>query len=813
MMKFFKYPFQKVEKKWLNHWQKSNFKLCQTKDFPKKPKYYVLEMFPYPSGEGLHVGHVENYTAGDIYARFKRMNGYEVLHPMGWDAFGLPAENYAIKMKKHPSEIVKHNIGVFKKQLLKMGFGYDWKREINTTDPKYYRWTQWMFLKLFEKGLAYEKEAPINFCPSCKTGLANEEVTADGTCDRCGTPVEKKLLKQWWIKITAYAERLLKDIDLLDWPEDVKEMQKNWIGKSNGHQIKFVLKDDNNFKIGEIEVFTTRADTLFGATYLVLAPEHPIINQLKDSIQNYYEVQHYITDALQKSELERTDLSKIKTGVEMRGIKAINPANQEAIPVWISDYVLMHYGTGAIMAVPAHDERDFEFAKKFKLNITEVISPDGKEHPLEEAYTGDGVLINSGPFNGLDSKSAQEKLALYVGAKKVTNYKMRDWIFSRQRYWGEPIPIVHCPKCGAVPVPEKNLPVTLPNVKSYEPTGTGESPLAAIESWVNTKCPKCGGPAKRETNTMPQWAGSCWYYLRYLDPKNSKKFVDPKKEKKWLPVDIYIGGKEHAVLHLLYARFWHKFLKDIGAVATEEPFKKLVNQGIILGSDGRKMSKSFGNVVNPDEMVKKYGADALRMYIMFMGPLEDMKAWNTDGINGLSRFISRVWSLYQNQLRLKGKEVKNVELEKVLHRTIKKVTDDTENLRFNTAISALMECLNKMQEKEVKIPKAYLETYLKLLAPYAPFITEELWHELGHRNSIHEEKWPKYNKKYLEQKTFELLVQVNGKLRAKIEAPLNLSQKEAEKLALAHPQVQKFLQNAKPKKIIFVPNRLINLVG
>ena len=812
-MKFFKYPFQKIEKKWLTQWQKSNFKTYQAKDFPKKSKYYVLEMFPYPSGEGLHVGHVENYTAGDIYARFKRMNGCEVLHPMGWDAFGLPAENYAIKIKKHPSEIVKQNIRVFKKQLLRMGFGYDWKREINTTDPKYYRWTQWMFLKLFEKGLAYQKEAPINFCPSCKTGLANEEVTSEGTCDRCGTPVEKKLLKQWWIRITAYAERLLKDLDLLDWPADIKEMQKNWIGKSEGHQIKFTLKNNNNFKVGEIEVFTTRADTLFGATYLVLAPEHPVINQLNDYIENYYEVQHYIMDAMKKSDLERTDLAKVKTGVEIRGIKAINPANQEAVPIWISDYVLMHYGTGAIMAVPAHDERDFEFAKKFKLNIVEVISPDGKEHLLEEAYTGDGVLINSGPFNGLDSKSAQEKIALYVGAKKVTNYKMRDWIFSRQRYWGEPIPIIHCPKCGIVPVPEKDLPVTLPNVKSYEPTGTGESPLASIESWVNTKCPKCGGPAKRETNTMPQWAGSCWYYLRYLDPKNNKKFVDLKKEKKWLPVDIYIGGKEHAVLHLLYARFWHKFLKDIGVITTEEPFKKLVNQGIILGSDSRKMSKSFGNVVNPDNMVKQYGADVLRMYIMFLGPLEDMKAWNTEGINGLSRFISRVWNLYQNQLRMKGKEVKNMELEKTLHRTIKKVTEDTENLRFNTAISALMECLNKMQDKEIKISKNYLKTFLKLLAPYAPFISEELWHELGHRNSIHEEKWPEYNEKYLQKNTFELLVQINGKLRAKIEVPLNITQNQAEKLALAQPSVQKFIKNAKPKKIIFIPNRLINLVG
>lgn len=811
-MKFYNYPFSKIEKKWLNQWQKNNYKNFQTKDFSKKPKYYVLEMFPYPSGEGLHVGHVENYTAGDIYTRFKKMQGYEVLHPMGWDAFGLPAENYAIKVKKQPAEIVAKNVKVFKKQILRMGFAYDWTREINTTDPKYYKWTQWMFLKLFEKGLAYEKEAPINFCPSCKTGLANEEVSADGKCERCGTPVERKMLKQWWIKITAYAEKLLKDVDALDWSEDIKEMQKNWIGKSIGHQIKFAIKDKNNFKINEVEVFTTRIDTLFGATYLVLAPENPLVNQLKDYITNRYEVEKYIEEAIQKSELERTDLAKTKTGVELKGILAVNPTNQQLIPIWISDYVLGNYGTGAIMAVPAHDDRDFEFAKKFKLEIIEVISPDGEKHQLENAYTADGILINSGPFSGLKNREAQEKIALFVGAKKVTNYKMRDWIFSRQRYWGEPIPIVHCPKCGVVPIPENQLPLTLPKVKSYEPTGTGESPLAAIDSWVNTKCPKCGGPAKRETNTMPQWAGSCWYYLRYLDSKNNKKFVDIKKEKRWLPVDVYIGGKEHAVLHLLYARFWHKFLKDIGAVTTSEPFKKLVNQGIILGADNRKMSKSFGNVVNPDNVVLQYGADALRMYVMFMGPLGDMKVWNTNGVNGLYRFINRVWNLYQNQIRLNGKTIVDKNLEKAIHQTIKKATDDTENMRFNTAISAMMECLNKMQEKEIKIAKPLLENYLKILAPYAPFVTEELWHELGYKTSIHDEKWPKYNEKYLQENNFDLLVQVNGKLRAKISVPLNISQTEAEKLALANEQIKKFIKNVKPKKVIFVKNKLINLV-
>ena len=812
-MKVFKYPFNKIETKWLKKWQKSNFKTYQAKDIPAKKKIYVLDMFPYPSGAGLHIGHVENYTASDIYVRFKKMQGYEVLHPMGWDAFGLPAENYAIKTKQHPTKVVSNNIKVFKRQLLRMGFAYDWKREINTTDPKYYKWTQWIFLKLFEKGLAYEKEAPINFCPSCKTGLANEEVTAEGNCNRCGTPVQRKMLRQWWLKITAYAERLLKDLPKLDWPEDIKEMQRNWIGRSEGHQIKFAIKDKNGYKLDEVEVFTTRIDTLFGATYLVLAPEHPLINKLKDYIENRFEVEKYIEEATQKSELERTDLAKTKTGVELRGIKAINPTNQKLISVWISDYVLMHYGTGAIMAVPAHDERDFEFAKKFKLEIIEVISPDGRAHgELEAPYTGDGYLINSGPFDGLDNKTAQEKIALYVGAKKVVNYRMRDWIFSRQRYWGEPIPIVHCPKCGIVPLSEKDLPLTLPNVKSYEPSGTGESPLATIESWVNTKCPKCGGPAKRETNTMPQWAGSCWYYLRYLDPKNNKALVDKKKEKKWMPVDLYIGGKEHAVLHLLYARFWHKFLYDIGVVSTDEPFKKLVNQGIILGADNRKMSKSFGNVVNPDDVVKQFGADALRMYLMFMGPLEDMKPWNTEGVNGVFRFINRVWNFYQNQMRMKEKEKEEKEVLAAIHRTIKKVTEDTEALRYNTAISAMMECLNKMQEKNVKLPKKYLEEFLKLLAPYAPFMTEELWQELGHKNSIHEEKWPKYNEKYLKQKEFELIVQINGKVRAKILMAVDISQAEAEKIVLNNERVKQFLEGKKPRKIIYVKNRLMNIV-
>lgn len=806
-----KYQPQKIEKKWLNIWSKNNFKDWQTSDFPKKPKKYILDMFPYPSGEGLHVGHVEGYTATDIYARYLRMKGYEVLHPMGWDAFGLPAENYAIKTKTHPAKIVAKNVKLFKKQLQRLGFAYDWRREINTTDPNYYKWTQWIFLKLFEKGLAYEKEAPINWCPQCKTGLANEEVV-DDCCERCGTKVERKNLKQWWLKITAYAERLLEDLEKLDWPENIKEMQRNWIGKSTGHLVKFNIFHHQK-KISEIEVFTTRLDTLFGATYLVLAPEHPLIPSWKNFITNYPEVENYIFEAQQKSELERTDLAKVKTGVEIKNLYALNPANQEKIPLWISDYVLAHYGTGAIMAVPAHDQRDFEFAKKYGLKIIEVISPDRRAHELKEAYEGNGYLINSGPFNGLDNETAKEKIALYTGAKKAVFYKMRDWIFSRQRYWGEPIPIIKCPKCGYVPLKEKNLPLTLPKVKYYEPSGTGESPLAKIEKWVNTRCPQCNGPARRETNTMPQWAGSCWYYLRFVDPKNSQKLIDPKKERKWLPVDLYVGGAEHAVLHLLYARFWHKFLYDLGVVSTLEPFQKLVNQGIILGADHQKMSKSLGNVVNPEEVINQYGADTLRLYEMFMGPLTATKPWSTEGINGIYRFLNRVYEFFQEQIRKKKeKSPLDKEVTKTLHQTIKKVTEDIERLNFNTAISALMECLNKFREKSAKIPKTHLENFLKLLAPFAPFITEELWHQLGHRKSIHKEKWPKYNKKLLEEREVEFIIQINGKLRDKIKIPSDLTEEQIKKLVLEREKIKKFLEKKKIQNIIYLKNRLINFV-
>lgn len=805
-----KYNSQKIEKKWLKKWSQNNYKNWHADDDSKKPKKYILDMFPYPSGSGLHVGHPLGYIATDIYSRYLRMNGFNVLHPMGWDAFGLPAENYAIKTQRHPSDVVEKNVKMFKSQIQKIGLSYDWQREINTTDPNYYKWTQWIFLKLFEKGLAYEKEAPINWCPSCKTGLANEEVV-DGKCDRCKTIVEKKKLKQWWLRITAYGDELLYGLDDLNWPESIKEMQKNWIGRSTGSLIKFTIQNEGE-KIGNIEVFTTRPDTLFGATYLVLSPEHEFISKIKKYIINHNEIEKYIESATQKSDLERIDPTKTKTGVEIKGIKAINPTNDQPISIWIADYVLSHYGTGAIMAVPAHDERDFEFAKKFAIKIIEVISPDKKEHQLSEPYIGNGHLINSGPFNGLDNETAKEKISLFVSAKNSVFYKMRDWIFSRQRYWGEPIPVIKCERCGNVAVPEKELPLMLPKVKSYQPSGSGESPLATIDSWVNTRCPKCSGPAKRETNTMPQWAGSCWYYLRYIDPKNNKQLIDSKKEKKYMPVDLYVGGAEHAVLHLLYARFWHKFLRDIGIVSTNEPFQKLINQGLILGANNEKMSKSKGNVVNPDDVIKQFSADTLRLYEMFMGPLEASKPWNTDGINGVFRFLNRVWSLINDQQKLNTKEKNDPQIKKALHFTIKKVGEDLEKLSFNTAISSLMECLNKLQEKNIKLKKTDLETFLKLLAPLAPFITEELWEILKHKKSIHLEQWPKYDPKILIEKDFDLIIQINGKVRGKITAPINIEQAQVEKLALNQENIKKFLNGQKPKKIIYIKNKIINIV-
>ena len=778
------YNFKKIEGKWQKIWAKNKYKIWAAFDFSNKPqakklKSYVLDMFPYPSGEGLHVGHVEGYTASDITSRFLRMNGYNVLHPMGWDAFGLPAENYAIKTKTHPSKVVARNVKRFKQQLKSLGFSYDWQREINTTDPDYYKWTQWIFIQLFKKGLAYEAELPVNWCVSCKTVLANEEVV-DGACDRCQSRVERRNLKQWVLKITAYADRLLEDLDRLDWPERVKEMQRNWIGRSEGRLISFPV-DNSQYAI---EVFTTKPDTIDGTTYVVLAPEHPAIPYLKAKIKNWQEVAGYIADTENKSERDRIAEAREKTGVELKGVKAVNPYNNEKISVWISDYVLIHYGTGAIMAVPRHDERDKEFATKFNLPIKDV------------------------PF------VPKEK---WIGEKKI-NYKLRDWIFSRQRYWGEPIPIIKCVKCGNIPVPEEDLPIELPKIKKYEPTGKAESPLAAIKKWVNVKCPQCKGPAKRETNTMPQWAGSNWYHLAYLlgsqkSKGKSQNYWNKKILDYWLPVDIYVGGVEHAVLHLLYARFWHKFLYDIGVVSDKEPFTKLVNQGLILGPDGQKMSKSRGNVVNPDDMVKSFGADSLRLYEMFMGPLEDPKPWDPRGIIGLHRFLNKVWNLIidRNQMKDSRQSKIPLNLDRLIHQTIKKVTEDIQNFRFNTAISALMILVNEM-EKASQLPIAKRQLLIKLLSPFAPHIAQELWQKLGGKNLLDFEEWPKWDEKMIQEEEFDLIIQVNGKFRAALRVKKEISESEAKKLALNNETIKKWLIGKEIKKVIFVPNRLINLI-
>jgi len=806
-----KYDPSKIEPKWQKIWAET--KPFAAEDFSDKEKIYVLDMFPYPSGDGLHVGHAEGYTATDIYSRYMRARGYNVLHPMGWDAFGLPAENYAIKMKKHPREVTEANVNHFREQIKSLGFSYDWDREVNTTDPNYYKWTQWIFLQLFKKGLAYEDNIPINWCPSCKTGLANEEVVG-GECDRCHAEVVKKDMKQWILRITEYADRLLKDLDLLDWPEKIKEMQRNWIGKSEGYEIDFAIKNHEQ----KLRVYTTRIDTLFGATFMVLAPEHPFLKEIVTAEQKTA-VQKYQEETKNKSDLEREALEKEKTGV-FTGAYAINPANDQEIPIWVSDYVMMSYGSGAIMAVPAHDERDFAFAKKYDIDIIEVISPDGEEHDLPEAYIGEGNLINSGEFCGEKSNEAMPKIADKVGGKKTTNYKLRDWVFSRQRYWGEPIPIIHCQNCGAVPVPEKDLPVELPAVENYEPTGTGESPLAAITDWVNTTCPECGGTAKRETNTMPQWAGSCWYYLRYIDSQNSEAIFDKKKMQYWSPVDLYVGGAEHAVLHLLYARFWHKVLYDEGVVDHPEPFLKLLNQGMILGPDGVKMSKSRGNVINPDDVVKEYGADAFRMYEMFMGPFADSKPWDTKGIIGTRRFLDKAWDMVSKV----AAQSADAEIESVtgkaavlLNKTIKKVDEDIRNFRFNTAVSTLMTFLNEsakmnMDELSGGGAKKYWQTFVQLLAPLAPHISEELWEMLGTNESVGKAAWPKFDPELVAEETFQLVVQVNGKVRGKVEAAQDISEAEAIKVAKAADNVGKWIAGKEVVKEIYVPGKIVNIV-
>ena len=958
------YNHKKIEKDIQRKWTKE--KIYTTKE-SKKDKFYILDMFPYPSGEGLHVGHPKGYIATDIISRMRRMQGFNVLHPMGFDAFGLPAENYALKTKTNPMVSVAKNVNRYKKQLEILGLDYDWSREINTTDPEYYKWTQWIFLQLFKKGLAFESFEPINWCPSCKTGLANEDIE-EGKCERCGTVIEKKPMRQWVLKITDYAERLLEDLDakdrdgkaLIEWPEHIKESQRNWIGRSEGALIKFkiAISDSKLEKETDIEVFTTRPDTLFGVTYLVLAPEHALVQKLLANTKNSEEIISYINLSKNKNQIERTDEKKEKSGIELKGVFVINPANNEKIPVWIADYVLADYGTGAAMAVPAHDERDWDFAKKYGLEVKQVIAPyfenntdliprkdketivrsnihaiiknpktnkylvqkwreqgwqsfvtggvendedivdAAKREVLEEtgyknlkyipkttetwevhsyfyathknvnrymkaraiffelvdeersdihsddkdkydivwldesevrdylsygnqkviwdffanstAYIDGGVLINSGQFNGKKSSEIMKDITSYVGGRWVTKYKLRDWVFSRQRYWGEPIPVIHCSKCGIIPVPEKDLPVTLPKVKSYEPTGTGESPLAAIDKWVNVKCPKCKSLAKRETNTMPQWAGSSWYYLRYMDPNNKKQLVDPKKENYCAPVDMYVGGAEHATRHLIYARFWHKFLYDIEVVSTQEPFYKLYPVGLIMGEDGRKMSKRFGNVINPDQIADQFGADTLRIYEMFMGPFDQQISWSTDSIVGCRRFIEKIWRL-QDKLIDDKKANTDPELESLIHKTIKKVEDDVMLMRFNTAISAMMIMINKIEESNA-IRKSDFEIIIKLLSPFAPHMTDQIWRNIGKKGSIHISVWPKFNPQKIQTEKVTIVVQVNGKVRGNFITNKSTTSAELENIAKNIPEVGKWIHGKEIVKTIVIEGKLVNIV-
>ncbi|MGP1522194.1 MAG: leucine--tRNA ligase [Treponema sp.] len=897
------YPFETIEPKWQRYWEEhKTFRVTEAPSFAADKRVYVLDMFPYPSAQGLHVGHPEGYTATDIYCRYLRMNGYNVLHPMGFDAFGLPAENYAIKTGTHPSITTNANIEQFTRQIKSFGFCYDWDRCISTCTPDYYKWTQWIFLQLYKQGLAYEAEAPINWCPACLTGLANEEVK-DGKCERCGTPVTRKTIRQWILKITAYAERLLQDLDELDWPESVKAMQKNWIGKSEGAEVTFKIAgtdsqnsaahgtDGKDSGAGTSEdgitIYTTRPDTLFGATYMVIAPEHKLVSRLTTAEQKDA-VNAYVEQAAKKSDLERTDLAKTKTGV-FTGSYAINPVNGAKIPVWISDYILISYGTGAVMAVPAHDERDWDFAKAFNLPVIKTVASkeeiaalgDGDEakgaallrEAGEKALAGDssaydelvcrfpdiftraesctaadGYSINSGLCIGLSTeeskKAMTEDLTGKGIGKKAVNYKLRDWIFSRQRYWGEPIPLVHCEHCGCVPLDEKDLPLMPPEVQSYQPTGTGESPLAHVESWVHCTCPKCGGKAKRETNTMPQWAGSCWYYLRYLDPHNDKEFASKDTIEYWMPVDLYVGGAEHAVLHLLYARFWHKVLYDLNLVNTKEPFHRLVNQGMITsyafqrknktlvptdevrevqGKAGvfeetatgevlerviAKMSKSLKNVINPDDVIREYGADSVRMYEMFMGPLEVSKPWSTQGLVGIHRFLEKVWTISEKPL---SDEKASSELTKLLHKTIKKVSTDTASLNFNTAISQMMIFINETAKAET-LPKELWKPFVIMLSAYAPHLGEELWHKLGETETVSRAQWPAWNEELCKDDSCTIVVQVNGKIRDKFEAALNEDKAALEKQALQTDGAKRFTDGKEIVKVITVPNKLVNIV-
>ena len=799
------YNHKAIEKKWRQKWEENPVNV----DDGKKPKYYCLDMFPYPSGNGLHVGHWRGYVISDVWSRYKMMQGYYLIHPMGWDVFGLPAENYAIKTGQHPAISTAKNISNIKRQINEIAAIYDWDREVNTTDPDFYKWTQWIFVKMFKEGLAYEKEFPINWCPSCKTGLANEEVV-NGCCERCGTPVTKKNLRQWMLRITKYADRLLNDLDKLEWPEKVKKMQTEWIGKSYGAEVDFPVEGKDE----KITVYTTRPDTLHGATFMVLAPEHKLAAGLATPDQKEA-VDAYIYAASMKSNVDRMQ-DKEKTGV-FTGSYATNPLNGAKVPIWLSDYVLADYGTGAIMCVPAHDDRDFEFAKKFDIPIIQVIAKDGKAiENMTEAYTeASGTMINSGDWNGMESavlkKEAPHIIEKMGIGRKTVNYKLRDWVFSRQRYWGEPIPIVHCPKCGNVPVPEEELPLRLPDVESYEPTGTGESPLAAIEDWVNCKCPECGAATKRETNTMPQWAGSSWYFLRYVDPHNDNELVSKEKADKYLPVDMYIGGVEHAVLHLLYSRFYTKFLYDIGVIDFDEPFHKLFNQGMITGKNGIKMSKSKGNVISPDDLVRDYGCDSLRMYELFVGPPELDAEWDDRGIEGVYRFLSRFWNLVMDN---KDKNIKaSKEMIKARHKMIHMITTRLEGFSLNTVISGFMECNNNLiaiAKKEGGMDKETLEAAVLLLAPFAPHMGEELWEELGHTDSVFHHEWPAHDEEAMKDDEVEIPVQVNGKTKAVISIPVDISKEDA--IAKAKEVLGDKLSGNIIKEI-YVPKKIVNIVA
>ena len=800
-----------IEKKWQEFWRKTDV-FHATLD-PSKKKYYALVEFPYPSGQGLHVGHPRPYMALDIVSRKRRLQGYNVLYPMGFDAFGLPTENYAIKHKIHPAEVTRKNIKHFRDQLDSIGFSFDWDRVINTTDPDYYRWTQWIFIQMVKHGLAYKKEVPINWCPSCRVGLSNEEVV-NGACERCGTAVEHRVKDQWMLKITAYADRLIDDLDTVDYTPRIKQQQINWIGRSHGAEADFAVVAGDKETEDVLTVYTTRPDTMFGVTYMVVAPEHPMLEQYADAIENMDEIKAYQQQALLKSDFERGELNKDKTGVALKGVCAVNPANGKRIPIWVSDYVLMTYGTGAIMAVPAHDSRDWEFAKKFDLPIVEVVA--GAPVPVEEAAFTDvseGTLVNSDFLNGLSVKDAIAKMIAFLTEKHLgkpqTNYKLRDWVFSRQRYWGEPIPMVYCEEHGWQPIPEEQLPLLLPEVPNYQPTATGESPLAEMEDFVNTTCPICGEPARRETDTMPQWAGSSWYYLRYMDPHNNQELVSKEAEQYFGPVDWYNGGMEHTTLHLLYSRFWHKFLYDIGVVSTKEPYAKRTSHGMIMGDNGEKMSKSRGNVVNPDEIVSEYGADTLRTYEMFIGDFEKSANWTESGVQGCRKFLERVWKMAD---LLTEDESMDKETEVLFHQSIKKVTEDFETLKFNTAIAQLMTLSNALRAKE-RVTRTEWKTFLLLLNPVAPHVTEELWERAGFTGHIATDgTWPEYQDDKLSENYAEMPIQINGKVRGKVVLPLKATQEQAVEAAQKEESIARYLEGKKLAKVIFVPNKILNLV-